>query len=215
MRAILLLEKGVTDARVAGLVLTPGATPLPPETVAPAVRHAWYWPEALLEMARHTATLAIALEAPPEDPLEHALALTTAAADLGKELGAIAVFWEATSLVHEMATFVEQANDASVEDPPIFLWVAFEGSEKDAGARTLLTRGVKLLGGVMEVEVDGSSRDGEHVFECVADAALFSVTSRAEVADGDVIEVTQGEVRVRVMPSLRGDGSKAWRLRIS
>jgi hypothetical protein len=215
MRAILLLREPALDVRVAGLVLTPAAGPLAPETVAPAVRCAWYWREALVEIAHHQASLAVALEAPPADPLDHALALTRASAALATELGAIAVFWEPTALVHETATFAEQSEDASREDPPIFLWVAFEGSEKDDGTRSLLTRGVRALGGVLEIEVDGSRRDGEHVFECVADAALFSVTSRAEVGDGDVIEVTRGEVRVRIMPSLRGDGTKAWRLRVA
>lgn len=215
MRAILLLSEPVTDARVAGLALVPSEGPLAPEVVAPAVRVAWYWRDALLSIARHTATLTVSLEVPPDDPLDHALALTRAAASLAKELSAIAVFWEPTALVHETAMFVEQADDASRDDPPIFLWIAFEGSEKDDGTRSLLTRGVRALGGAMEIEVDGSRRDGEHVFEVVADAALFAVTSRAEVSDGDVIEVTRGEVRVRIMPSLRGDGSKAWRLRVA
>ena len=215
MRAILLLPEPAKDTRVAGLLLEPSDGPIAPETVAPAVRVAWYWREALVVIAHHQATLAVSLEAPPADPLDHALALTRAAASLATELCALAVFWEPTALVHETATFAAEAEDASRDDPPIFLWIAFEGSEKDDGTRSLLTRGVRALGGVLEIEVDGSRRDGEHVFECVADAALFAVTSRAEVGDGDVLEVTQGEVRVRVMPSLRGDGTKAWRLRVA
>lgn len=215
MRAILLLREPATDARIAGLTLEPADGPLAPELIAPAIRCAWYWPDALPEVAHHRATLAVALEAPPADPLDHALALTRAAASLGTELAAIGVFWEPTSLVHSTAAFAEQAEDATRDDPPIFLWVAFDGTDDQKGSRSLLTRGVRALGGVMEIEVDGSRRDGEHVFECVADAALFSITSRAEVGDGDVLEVTGGEVRVRIMPSLRGDGTRAWRLRVA
>ena len=132
MRAILLLPEPATDARVAGLVLSPAEGPLAPELVAPAIRRAWYWPDALPEIAHHRATLTVALEAPPDDPLDHALALTRAAAALGTELSAIGVFWEPTSLVHSTASFAEQAADATRDDPPIFLWVAFDGSDMRA-----------------------------------------------------------------------------------
>lgn len=186
--------------------------PVDAASLAPLAARAWYWPEASDVLARARTGLRLS-GASGADPVEAALALTKEAAAKARERGAIAVVWEATGLPHEAAAFVDQAEDASREDLPLYLWVRFEGTQGDDGTLGMRTHGLAALG-TMEVEVEGSRRDGEHVLECVTDIALFLLTSATVPDDGETIEVTHGELRVRRMPSLRGDGTTALRVRV-
>jgi hypothetical protein len=65
-----------------------------------------------------------------------------------------------------------------------------------------------------EVEVDRSGRELEEILEVVTDAALYVLTASTALEDGETLEVTRGKVRVRTMPSLRNDGTRALRLRL-
>ncbi|UJR85240.1 DUF4261 domain-containing protein [Sandaracinus amylolyticus] len=182
-------------------------------TLERAIASAWYWPEARAEIAKHHGVLEVALAAEVGSPVERALAVTKAVTALATKPGCVAVLWDATTLVHEPAQWMAQAEDASKDDLPLFLWLAFEGTETTDGSRTLRTRGARDFG-ANEVEVAGSKRDGEEVLETVCDVALYVMTSPVPLEDGDQVEVTRGKVRVRVEPSLRNDGSRAYRLRL-
>jgi hypothetical protein len=175
-----------------------------------AAARAWYWPEATDVLAR--ATHALRFE-PAEAPSVIAASLLATHEAAKHATSAIAVLWEPTALVHDPASFVDQAADASGEDPPLYLWVRFEGTKGDDGTIGMRTLGMRELG-AMDVEVEGSTRDGEHVLECVTDVALFLLTTDRVPDDGETIEVTRGELRVRRMPSLRGDGATALRVRV-
>ena len=115
--------------------------------------------------------------------------------------------------MHDPRAFADQAADANREDLPLYLWARFEGTKGDDGTLGMRTTGLAALG-AMEVEVEGSARDGEHILECVTDVALFLLAAGPPPEDGETIEVTRGELRVRRMPSLRGDGSTALRVRV-
>jgi hypothetical protein len=176
-----------------------------------AVARAWYWPEARPAIAR--ATHALRFEPSQEAPTAIDLALLVTHEAAAHASSAIGVLWESTGLVHDPASFVDQAADASREDPPLYLWVRFEGTSADDGTLGMRTTGLTALG-AMEVEAEGSTRDGEHVLECVTDVALFLLTTDRAPDDGETIDVTRGTLRVRRMPSLRGDGTVALRVRV-
>ncbi len=196
-----------------GVQITAVSSPLASDALAPALAGAWYWPEAAAAVASHGSHLDVSLPAGEGPATARALVLTRALAALAAQPGAAAVLWEATSLLHAPDAWCAQAEDAGEQDLPILLWIAFDGTEDDAGARTLSTRGLSGFG-VLEVEVPSSRRDGEEVLEIVCDVALVALASAGPLEDGEPVEVTRGEVRVRVAPSLRGDGSKAYRLRL-
>jgi hypothetical protein len=186
------------------------------EVVAAAASRAWYWPEASATIERHRAHALVELVAQVGTPLESALALTEATAAIAARPGAIAVLWDATELVHEAAQWIAQTEDASIEDLPLFLWLAFEGTEdEESGTRSLRTRGARDLGAPHEIEVARSKRDGEELLEAVCDVALVVLTSDVPLEDNDQVEITRGKVRIRVEPSLANDGSKAYRLRLA
>lgn len=185
--------------------------PIDPAALAAMAKAAWYWPEASDVVARaKSATRITTSEAPT--PIDRAL-LLTAQAVKAIDASVIAVVWAETGLVHEAAAFVDQATDANREDLPLYLWVRFEGTKGDDGTLGMRTTGLAALG-AMEAEVEGSKRDGEHVLECVTDVALFLATSPSVPDDGETLEVTRGELRVRRMPSLRNDGTTALRVRV-
>jgi hypothetical protein len=178
-----------------------------------AIRAAWYWPEAEEVLPGLTHALEVSLATPPEDDLEQAVALTKAAAELGKALGARAYLWEDTLLAHDALAFTDQASDASVDDLPLYLWIAFEAREDEPSKISILTRGMSSFERP-EIEVDRSGRELEEILEVVTDAALYVLTASTALEDGETLEVTRGKVRVRTMPSLRNDGSRALRLRL-
>lgn len=182
---------------------------------AQAAAAAWYWPEAAEVLPSLPHAVEIALASPPEDDLEHAVALTKAAAELGQGLGARAYAWEAEALVlvHDALAFTDQASDATLDDLPLYLWIGFEAREAGEGTIAVLTRGMSTFERP-EVEVDRSSRELEEVLEVVTDAALYVLTASTALEDGETLEVTRGKVRVRVLPSLRNDGTRALRLRL-
>lgn len=188
------------------------ACPVDTAAIAASAARAWYWPEAMEVTKRATHATRITVPAAPS-PVDASLALTAAAAKHAEREGVLAVLWEPTGLVHEAQAFVDQAADASREDLPLYLWVAFEGTKAQDGTLGMRTTGLRALG-AMEVEVEGSTRDGEHVLECVTDVALFLLTGDAVPDDGETIDVTKGSLRVRRMPSLRNDGTTALRVRV-
>jgi hypothetical protein len=210
-----LLERapaGLPTRGDAALALGSG---LSPEARERAVHAAWYWPEAEEVLPALEHAIAIALVAPPEDDLEHAVALTRAAAEVGQAVGARAYAWEAEGLVlvHDALAFTDQASDATPDDLPLYLWIGFEAREAGEGTIAVLTRGMSTFERP-EVEVDRSSRELEEVLEVVTDAALYVLTASTALEDGETLEVTRGKVRVRILPSLRNDGTRALRLRL-
>lgn len=200
-----------------GVRVSARAERLPGDVIERAAASAWYWPEARECAATHRAYLEVALAAEVGSPIERALALTRGVASLVARApeGArpVAVLWDATELLHDPAQWIAQSEDATADDLPLFLWLSFEGTESEAGTRSLQTRGARAFG-ASEIEVAGSKRDGEEILETVCDVALFVLTSPVPLEDGDQVEVTRGKVRVRIEPSLRNDGTKAYRLRL-
>lgn len=197
MRAYVLSDAPIP----AGLAGRPSAA----DFDAAASRSAWHLP--VRAMPAH----GVVLEA-TEPGLGGALALTAKLAALLETVKDALVLFGAA--LNDREAFLEQAADASADDPPIFLWVAFELREHEDGTRSLLTHGAAEVGAPMEVEIDRSRREVEALLERAADAVLVGILAGAEVEDGGTIELSEDEVRVRLLPSLRGDGSKAWRLRV-
>ena len=189
------------------------AVPIDLALLGSLASRAWYWPEAREVVARAASAQRLSIDAATPTPIDAALLLTTRARAIAEEPGVLAIVWETTGLVHDAASFVEQAADASREDLPLYLWIAFEGTRDPEGKLGMRTTGLAALG-AMEVEVEGSERDGEHILECVTDLALFLLTGDPVPEDGETIEITHGALRVRRMPSLRGDGTIALRVRV-
>lgn len=182
-----------------------------------SVASAWYWPEAREALSRIEASLALTLspaltEQAGTDPRFVALELTKRAAEVVRELEPLAVEFAPIGLFHSKAAFVDQCEDAAIDDPPIYVWVRFVGTEAE-GKRGMLTEGLALFG-LLEVEVEPGTRDGEFILETVTDLAAFTLIERAAVDDGEQVELTHGKFRVRIQPSLRNDGTKAQRLRL-
>lgn len=149
------------------------------------------------------------------DGVAAALALTSAVREaLEKAPDDTLVLWDAAPVLHGRASFLDQAQDAAEDDPPIFLWVGFELTEHEDDTRTLTSRGAPALGAAMEIEIERSKRSVEELLERAADAVMVAMTPGVVIEDGDTLELTDDKVRVRIQPSLRGTGERAFRLRV-
>lgn len=203
MRAYLLSPSPLTSN---------GGAALPaPERLAEALTPSrWHTAIESLEPYRHG--LSISREG---DGVAAALALTHAVREaLEKAPDDTLVLWDAAPVLHGKASFLDQAQDAAEDDPPVFLWVGFELTEHDDATRSVLTRGATSLGAAMEIEIDHSKRSSEELLERAADAVLVAITPGVVIEDGDTVELTEDTVRVRIQPSLRGTGERAFRLRV-
>lgn len=189
-----------------------------------AAARAWYWPEAREVVAEHRSHVMLQLAGEGEEDerdVDRALRLTRAAASLAASAGASAVLYaaEGVVLVHSAAAWIEQSADATPDDLPLYLWVAFEGTKNADGTLGMRTHGVRALIGegapACEVEVESSKRDGEAILDHVYDVALYALTSPEPIESGEPLETTHGKVRVRIEPSLRNDGTKAYRVRLA
>ncbi len=170
----------------------------------------WYLSVDGLEQRTH----AVMLESEGET-LAEVLALTAKVREAlaGAPSDAL-VLLDTGPVLHDSASFRDQAEDAAEDDPPIFLWVAFSLRENDDGTRSLTTHGATRIGSPMEIEIDRSQRSAEELLERAADAVLVAMAAGDQIQDGDTIELSEDRVRVRIQPSLTGSGDRAYRLRI-
>ena len=185
-----------------------------------AAARAWYWPEAREVVAKHRSHVTLELEGEEDEgEIDRALRLTRVAASLAASAGAVLYAAEGVALVHSAAAWIEQSADATPDDLPLYLWVAFEGTKNADGTLGMRTHGVRALIGegapACEVEVESSKRDGEAILDHVYDVALYALTSPEPIESGEPLETTHGKVRVRIEPSLRNDGTKAYRVRLA
>ncbi|MCS6858572.1 MAG: DUF4261 domain-containing protein, partial [Sandaracinaceae bacterium] len=211
LRLLLLDEPGSVKVRPEiGLVELEIANPIIPEEIKSLACRAWYWPSSEKVLSAEQASIRVRLKNPPVDPLQHAIELTCLGSQIGRELGAIACVWEPGGVANDFAAFCEQAEDASPEDPPLFLWIGFDPfPDPDATPLSVATSGMREFGH-LEIEVRTSRRSLDEIVEAIADIALWMLTAKQPPKEGQSVRWSRGQVRLRRALSLRDDGSSVW-----
>jgi hypothetical protein len=170
--------------------------PIPAQDVDAACELSWYWPGAREALAAHKSHTIIHV-AGSLAPVATSLLLTRLVASFAEETGAIAVYWGNAGLVHEMSMFGEQAKAASLDSPPVLLWIGFAVGTDHQGRRFLQTIGMPQYD-LMNIEVPLDGRDFNGAYELAGDVATYLLTAGPVINDGDTLGRTEID-RTRVL----------------
>lgn len=184
----------VGDAQLA-VSLMPG--PIPWSDLEGPCATTWWWEDAAEQMRSHTHHFLIALIGGSLEPIERRLLLTKVVAAVVAESEAVGVYWGEGTLVHEPSRFLKAAKGADADNIPMPLWVDVRVEPNPDGTSRCFTTGLAALG-FLEIEVRNSALKREELWEFVGDIAMYVVSGRKQIPDGDTMGRTADEkYRVR------------------
>jgi Domain of unknown function (DUF4261) len=105
------------------------------------------------------------------------------------------VYYGNAGLVIEPNAYAEQAAAASLEQPPLFLWIGFHPVNEPAGL-SAYTTGLRTFGH-LELEAHDTSLSPPELLGRLADVAQYQLLSRIQIADNDTFGST-AEERIRI-----------------
>ncbi len=146
---------------------------------------AWWWKEAEKEMKAHRAHFIATVIGEKGNALEQTVDLTkyiAAAADCHEASG---IYWGNGTLVHEPSKFIDSAKKITPKDFSTNLWVDIRFWKTDDGKATFVTTGLEAFD-KMEVEVVGSAKDFDDIYNLVSGAAYLQIAG-STFKDGDTI----------------------------
>lgn len=182
------------------LILAENET-LEAEDVEESCRLAWYWPNALQEIAGYQAHLTVVLPHPPQNPVERAAILTQVTAAVADASQAVAVIWPQAGLIHRAADFLNSARQMGPGQYPLELWIGFHGEREDDETLTFFTRGMRSFS-LPEIEVYRTSKDPQFVYERVFNIAHYLIENGPVIHDGETVGMSEDEqYEVKIGPS--------------
>ena len=138
--------------------------PVPWSQLQTPCANAWYWPEAALEMQRHTNHLIVGVLDDEVAQIERNLKLShlTAAVAGNSGIAPVGVLWNPTAgtdsldvsygLIHRPKDFVAHCAEISPDALPLELWISFIPSQCADGSFLMSTRGLESFG-MKELEI--------------------------------------------------------------
>jgi hypothetical protein len=145
----------------------------------------WMWPEATEKMRDHRAQLLVTLFGSPLGRVDGAVTLTKVVAAMVEAHETAGVYWGDGTLVIKPDVFVELAQTATTEDPPIPIWVEHRIQRSPDGSLNVITTGLAPFG-CMEIEVLNSKRTLEDLLDMVA--GISHLQLRGDIfKDGDTV----------------------------
>lgn len=146
--------------------------------------HAIFWPDAAKALHGHRAHVIVAIMKGPVAPVARHLLLTRAVAAVVATTPAVGVYWSPAPAVVAPQFFLEVAAEASLESPPLLLWLSFQGEQAADGPRSLGTAGMGEFG-QMNLLVSARGMAAEDMLELLLDAAGYLLANGAVLKDGD------------------------------
>jgi hypothetical protein len=176
---------------------------------------AWYWPEARSTLKAQRGHLLIAASSDTQDVIGLMLALTRVIAAVAQCAPALGVYLSGAAQVHKVEDFVSEAEGASKELLPLYLWVRFSISEEGDQSLTLCTTGLAQLE-VMELEFPHARLDAQTLMDRAFNIAHYLLDHGAVLESGHTIGISAEEkFQVRHAPSLRDASRRVYELKLS
>ena len=176
---------------------------------------AWHWPEAEARLKSHRAHLVVTASSAAVDVIELMLALTRVVAAAALSAPAVGIYWGAATQVHEVKAFVDEADTASREQLPLYLWLRFGLVGQDDGTTTLHTTGLAELGH-MELEFPHSSFDPQTLVDRAFNIAHYLLDHGPVLAHGHTIGISAAErIAISHGPSMFDPARRVYSLTLS
>jgi hypothetical protein len=150
---------------------------------------AWYWPTAGEALKDNQAHLLVALVDEGSKSIEKSMALTQLVAGLVGTAPTQGVFWGPGRLVHPSQAFLDQAQQMSPRDLPLFLWIDFRVEQEADGTYRLYTTGLEALG-KSEIEIREFAGEPQVMLEYAYNVAHYLVTKQKQINEGDTVGIT-------------------------
>ena len=191
---------------------------IPTELLRAPCSLAWYWPEAALEIQKHSSHIIVGVLDESAGAVDVALRLTqlTAAVCANSGISPIAVLWTggkadnqgAPGCVHKPEEFVAHSQDASRDALPIELWISFIPlMARNSSQFIMTTRGLEAFG-VKELETTGQGQNPQWVYEHLFNFAHFYLTHPEDVKENQTIGMSNDEKIDILAASSRLDPNK-------
>jgi hypothetical protein len=173
-----------------------------PEALRQQAQFAYWWPNALSELARHKAHLMVSCQWAKNSRLDAHMRHLVLVRELVEQLPVIGVLW-GSSLIQTDIFRGEFAN-ALKGGFPFSLWVLIQFSTQPNGNILISTMGMRDFE-KMEIETE-SKLPLDQTFDLVRQFGSYVLTSDAVVKDGDTIGLSeQQKIKVRHTRSFRPD----------
>jgi len=189
--------------------------PIPWDDLEGPCETSWIWPEATDVIKDHKSHLAVVLTGGNGTHLERNILLTKLLSAVTKSFAATSVYWGHGSVVLSPELIHKMAADASVEDPPIFVWINFHRFKNTDGTFSVLTEGLEYFD-CMNIEVIESNQPAEKVLDLVIGLAYITLKGD-KIADGDTVGFdNDGMMKVPTShaPSVRDESTKVIRIEL-
>ncbi len=133
--------------------------------------------------------------------VQSALLLTRVTQVIGAAVGAVAVYWDASTTIHSWSAFNDSCEQMSPDNLPMRIWVDFRIWEATDGTRGLVTRGLSTLG-QRELEVIGSSSSAEQIRAWCYTVAHYCLEKCEILVHGQAVGISPKEwIRAWVVES--------------
>ena len=174
---------------------------------------AWYWPEAADMLKQQRGHLLITASSKSTDAIELMLALTRVVASVAQCVPALGIFLSGAKQVHKVEDFVSEAEGATRELLPLYLWVRFTLNNERDGSTTLYTTGLADLE-LMEVEFPLAQLDPQTLMDRAFNIAHYLLDHGAVLAHGHTIGISNDEkFKVSHAPALHDPGRLVYQLK--
>lgn len=173
-----------------------------PETLQQQAQFAYWWPNALNDLARQKAHMMVSCAWTKHSRLDAHMRHLVLVRELVEQLPVIGVLW-GSSLIQTDVFKGEFAN-ALKGGVPFSLWVLIQFSKQPNGNILISTLGMRDFG-KMEIETE-SSLPLDQTFDLVRKFGSYILAKDAEVKDGDTFGLSeQQHIKVRHTRSFRPD----------
>lgn len=198
------------DGKELGVVARIDA-PFPADELQFPCQTAYSWPDACTEMTKGKAHLIVTVIGGGDTMTNH-IRVTMLVQAAARLTNAVGVYWSSGESVWSRNQFEIGTLEMSYEDPPIPLWIGFKAQAESDGRSSLVTRGMDAFG-LMNVEIQHSSRKPSESLALASDIVAYLINSGPVVNDGDTIGHSADEkLKITFSPSIVDQDKKVYRL---
>jgi hypothetical protein len=173
-----------------------------PEPLAAMAQHAYWWPDALADVARNTCHVVISCSWSKHSRLDAHLRHLILIRELIDQLPVIGVLWG--HVLMQPATLKGQFGRLQTGDLPFSVWVLIQFSKQPNGNILISTLGMRAFG-CMEIETE-STLPLDQTFDLVRKFGSYILAKGPVVKDDETFGLTETQrIKVRHTRSFRPD----------
>jgi Domain of unknown function (DUF4261) len=196
----------IIDGDIVGGMKVDGPFPEPLDALA---QHAYWWPNALADVARTKSYIAVTSYWSKHSRMDAHLRHLVLVRELVNQLPVIGVLWN--SVLVQPAILEAEFQRLQNGELPVSLWILIQFSKQPNGNNLISTVGMYKFE-LMEIETE-SSLPLDHIFNIVRQFGSYLIGKGPVVNDGETIGQNETErIKVRHIPSFRPDvaGNVYW-----